>query len=583
MEEHLVIAVNPSRTQNIFFHNHQNIYPTVGVVFNPQKLSLSVRTRPMGLSGRPTGPISLNGVQSSRSGGIATQDSITETERPVVTLTVVPGPENIFGVPASLHPDAAEALGISDGGIHHLCRAGGSDFILPVRVDHAERTGGVIRLDASQMRNLHVAAGDTKDFVVFEPHAHGITQLVEMVVEIRHVLRPGGGGGKSDDEEDDEDDDDDEEEEDEEEEDDNDDDDDDGEEEEGNGGGHQQMTTTTPRAIDASRVVSILMSRCVGRVMCINQLEVIEMGPTVGPLVVRISRLDNLDQGEREDLISYHCFRGMLAPDTSMYVTILSSSGCELVGASPPPNSSCTTGFSRRQLQVRTTDGEGGEGDPYLVSRRLLRPCINLTKAIRDETMSSSTSVDVDTLTFDRVLLFLEAVHHERPPPEFAPHHLDPLLHAAQVLGLRNLEDYVARRRGEMEERVREWTYEEVKEKNDSGEYCLLLIDGMVLDVTRWLPEHPGGSTIIPNQALNVDSTRFFELYHASRESFLYIQSFYVGELATGEWEKVPPPREGKMEHHQPSKEFMEQLAAFTTWRVKPKAAVRVHLGAARG
>lgn len=34
---------------------------------------------------------------------------------------------------------------------------------------------------------------------------------------------------------------------------------------------------------------------------------------------------------------------------------------------------------------------------------------------------------------------------------------------------------------------------------------------GMVLDVTRWLPEHPGGRTIIPKQALNLDCARFFE------------------------------------------------------------------------
>ena len=33
----------------------------------------------------------------------------------------------------------------------------------------------------------------------------------------------------------------------------------------------------------------------------------------------------------------------------------------------------------------------------------------------------------------------------------------------------------------------------------------------MVLDVTRWLPEHPGGRTIIPKQALNLDCARFFE------------------------------------------------------------------------
>ena len=35
---------------------------------------------------------------------------------------------------------------------------------------------------------------------------------------------------------------------------------------------------------------------------------------------------------------------------------------------------------------------------------------------------------------------------------------------------------------------------------------------GMLLDVKRWLPEHPGGSTIIPRQGLNHDCARFFEV-----------------------------------------------------------------------
>lgn len=34
----------------------------------------------------------------------------------------------------------------------------------------------------------------------------------------------------------------------------------------------------------------------------------------------------------------------------------------------------------------------------------------------------------------------------------------------------------------------------------------------MVLDVTRWLPEHPGGRNIIPRQALNLDCARFYEV-----------------------------------------------------------------------
>lgn len=142
---------------------------------------------------------------------------------------------------------------------------------------------------------------------------------------------------------------------------------------------------------------------------------------------------------------------------------------------------------------------------------------------------------------------------------------------------------------GQSRERLREYSFEEVQAANAAGN-CWLTLDGvcmrilanslcevvklpmvhvedshivrhagdvtchtgMVLDVTRWLPEHPGGSTIIPEQALNIECSRFFEVgwcmyvkcmlrcllvglqpinvcswlqvYHVSRESFLYLK-----------------------------------------------------------
>ena len=47
---------------------------------------------------------------------------------------------------------------------------------------------------------------------------------------------------------------------------------------------------------------------------------------------------------------------------------------------------------------------------------------------------------------------------------------------------------------------MRRYGYDEIVSLNARGG-CWLLLDGAVLDVTRWLPEHPGGSTIIPEQA----------------------------------------------------------------------------------
>ena len=87
----------------------------------------------------------------------------------------------------------------------------------------------------------------------------------------------------------------------------------------------------------------------------------------------------------------------------------------------------------------------------------------------------------------------------------------------------------------------------------------MVTMDGMVFDLLAWLPEHPGGSTIIPEQALNVDSTVFFELYHASRESFTYLREFYVGELHEEERELVP----SASGEEEASADFLEQLREF--------------------
>jgi len=65
------------------------------------------------------------------------------------------------------------------------------------------------------------------------------------------------------------------------------------------------------------------------------------------------------------------------------------------------------------------------------VRKTLLRPCIALTSALRDGgSVAPEVTVNVDTLTFDRVLLFLEAEAQGRPPPTFGVHLLEPLLAA---------------------------------------------------------------------------------------------------------------------------------------------------------
>ena len=74
--------------------------------------------------------------------------------------------------------------------------------------------------------------------------------------------------------------------------------------------------------------------------------------------------------------------------------------------------------------------------------------------------------------------------------------------------------DLCLKRKGAFKERVRKDAirFEEVIKRNDAGE-CLIYVDGMVFDITRWLPQHPGGNRIIPKQALNKDATRFVVLF----------------------------------------------------------------------
>ena len=78
------------------------------------------------------------------------------------------------------------------------------------------------------------------------------------------------------------------------------------------------------------------------------------------------------------------------------------------------------------------------------------------------------------------------------------------LLPIAEKLNCRGLADLCLKRRGEFTERVRKEgiPWEEIVERNSrgTGGECLILIDGAVFDITRWLPEHPGGNSIIPKQ-----------------------------------------------------------------------------------
>lgn len=75
-----------------------------------------------------------------------------------------------------------------------------------------------------------------------------------------------------------------------------------------------------------------------------------------------------------------------------------------------------------------------------------------------------------------------------------------------------------------------------------------------------------GGEHIIPQQARCVDSTVWFELYHASRESFTYLKEFYIGEIRKEDLPAVPKATDALGlggAAGTASDEFMQQLRSF--------------------
>ena len=69
------------------------------------------------------------------------------------------------------------------------------------------------------------------------------------------------------------------------------------------------------------------------------------------------------------------------------------------------------------------------------------------------------------------------------------------LTHRSTLCVSQSLADRCAQKQGAFAARIREYEYREVVAANAEGER-LIIIDGMVLDVKRWLPEHPGGSKV---------------------------------------------------------------------------------------
>ena len=270
-------------------------------------------------------------------------------------------------------------------------------------------------------------------------------------------------------------------------------------------------------------------------------------------------------------------FRGLVTEKTKFYVVAKGLPVLTLTGPrdDPPPRRE-----PPNQVLVTCDDDE-----VFPVKRDLLRPCVALTSVVQSGKgkypQKDDCTVAMDCCTFDRVLLYLEhAQSNNGHPFKFDPTLAPELLRAAETLKIAGLKEEAAKVLGSFEDRVRREPIRlaEIIQRNHRGglveprSETLLVVDGMVLDVSRWLHEHPGGSAIIPEQALNVDATIMFECYHVSRQSFLYLKEFYIGELDKDDRSNLPLPNADIVGDVActASDAFIDNLRSFTPWRLKP-------------
>ena len=400
-------------------------------------------------------------------------------------------------------------------------------------------------------------------------------------------------------------------------------------------------SSSTPSSVtvDGAALASALADRLSGRWVSVGELFA-ATDPASGSRVrVRVAGVDVLPPAESVVAVGHHCFRGVVDARTAVF---LHAEGDDRSGTTVGGGARVTGSRSRRDADgaaeaeaaaaAETVTVTTNDGEVFPVHRSLLRPCIALTRAIREAAPEGAASsgkraewekaarreresgggtpvedgdsddgdsdsndsnarpdaprvpatadVDVDCAGFDRALAWLEAESLGRAHPEYDIRVVESMAATAETLGLRSLADACAARLGTHASRVRVRRWADITAHNDAGG-AWLVVDGMVLDVKRWLPEHPGGDKIIPAQSLNAEAARHFELYHSSRESFLYLKHFYVGEVFADDRASVPlvpgPPA---------SDDFLQQLREYTDdFRVDAAESpepeeIRAHLGA---
>ncbi|KAE8883357.1 hypothetical protein PF005_g83 [Phytophthora fragariae] len=425
---------------------------------------------------------------------------------------------------ALLHPDDFPAAAVGADGAAQLHPRLHAQFVVAAR-PHDAVARGCIALSQLHMINLELCKLQTEKWTLFTDRVPVVNAVA---IEIRPLLeQEDEGGGDSD--------------------------------------GEEVVTAPAPIVTDAQEFATAFAKFMWQRVL--TEHERIVMPYKDGrSYFVRVVEIDAEDEDETEFTMP-DSYRGRVDEDVQVFVSSEGSSSVfELRNATVVSDAGLAS-MRSDVVTVLTNDEE-----EFPVKKKLLFPCIKLSSAVlsgkgvhRDA--STTIDVDVDCCTLDRVLLYLEhEARNDGTEFQFDPAVTEDLLAAAITVGCIGLQEVCQRRFGEFETRVRKEAirWEEVVRRNKSGEVWLVM-QGMVLDITRWIPEHPGGSELIAQEAMNVDSTVMFEIYHASRQSFRYLKQFYIGELSEFDLAAMPKTRE------QPSEAFIQELQQYTTWRVKPE------------
>ena len=71
--------------------------------------------------------------------------------------------------------------------------------------------------------------------------------------------------------------------------------------------------------VDAQRLTKLISKQLFGRVVAVNELVLVHLDGLA--LVIRLANVNTLDEAAREEALSYHCYRGVVTPDTIIYLT----------------------------------------------------------------------------------------------------------------------------------------------------------------------------------------------------------------------------------------------------------------------